>query len=269
MSGGRWQISAGELFELLRPAAWAISALLSACVLSDAQRRRLPLYSMAAWTLGTLLLPLIILPIYLIVRLAHPFDNRTMPDGTPDRAESQIVIEPEARSAAGSDAESAIDASATIKGGPSLAWKVALPLLYAALALALLALFYYRDYSSVDAHLARASRARLLDQPEQAIGEYRAALRLEENAHTRNLLAFELERAGQPDAALAEMRLALNGGEPDDTLRYRMARALDALGRRDEALHEYQSFLETRLCAQALPDDRCESARERMRADVR
>jgi tetratricopeptide (TPR) repeat protein len=238
--GPRWQISAGELFELLRPAAWALSTLLSACVLADTQRRRQPLYAMAAWTIAALLYPLITLPLYLIARL---FSHRR--DAAPQVGPTR---------------------TGPTSTAPSLLWKILLPTLYALLVLSLVALYYYHDYHSVDAHLARANQARLLNQPERTIREYRAALLLEDDAHTHNLLATELTGAGLWDDALTEMRAAQRGAEPDETLFYRIANALDTLNRRQEAAREYQNFLNTRLCKQSLPDPRCENARLRVQA---
>jgi tetratricopeptide (TPR) repeat protein len=240
VSGPGWQISAGELFEFLRPAAWAFSTLLSACVLADTQGRRLPLYSMAAWTIATLLIPLVTLPIYLIARFA--LHTRAGP--TPI---APTLIGP-------------------APVGPSRGYRILLPLVYTLLVLSLLALYFHHEYSSVDAHLARANQARLLNQRERTIGEYRAALRLEDDAHTHNLLATELAYAELWEDALSELRAAERGGEPDETIPYRIAYALDVLDRRAEAAREYQSFLHTHLCTQEFPDARCENARLRLQA---
>jgi hypothetical protein len=75
-------------------------------------------------------------------------------------------------------------------------------------------LYFYRDRQSVDGHLARAVQAKLVDDYATAIREYRRALSLEENAHTRKLLAVELALAGQLSEAASELRLAEQGGEP-------------------------------------------------------
>ena len=61
-------MSAGELFDLIMPVASVISALLSTWVLASA-RRRFPFYYAIALAIGTLLLPLIIFPIYLVIML--------------------------------------------------------------------------------------------------------------------------------------------------------------------------------------------------------
>lgn len=61
-------ISAGELFDLIMPAASVISALLSTWVLASA-RRRFRLYYAIALAIGTFFLPLIVFPIYLVIML--------------------------------------------------------------------------------------------------------------------------------------------------------------------------------------------------------
>lgn len=87
---------------------------------------------------------------------------------------------------------------------------------------------------------------------------------MEENAHTRNLLGIELAAAGQLEAALAEFRAAERGGEPDDQLPYRIAMTLDMLNRSNEAVPEYQKFLNTRQCTESYPDPQCAAARARV-----
>jgi hypothetical protein len=59
-------MSAGELFDLIMPAASVISALLSTWVLASA-RRRFRFYYAIPLAVGTLLLPLIVFPIYLVM----------------------------------------------------------------------------------------------------------------------------------------------------------------------------------------------------------
>ena len=144
--------------------------------------------------------------------------------------------------------------------------KLALPLLYALALLAFGALYFYRDYHSFDAHLARAANARLLNQRAAAIREYRAALRLSDDAHTHRLLAVQLAEDGQTEAALAELRAAerAGGGDEDALLPYRIAHTLDALGRRAEADLEYQKFTQGSLCALPSPDARCAEASARV-----
>src|SRR4051812_48720036 len=64
----RWHISAGELFELMLPASFALTVLLSTWVLISARRFRFSILVALLWTLGTLFFPFIILPLYLIAR---------------------------------------------------------------------------------------------------------------------------------------------------------------------------------------------------------
>jgi hypothetical protein len=61
-------MSAGELFDLIMPAASVIAALLSTWVLASA-RRRFQLHYAIALAIGTLFLPLIVFPIYLVIML--------------------------------------------------------------------------------------------------------------------------------------------------------------------------------------------------------
>ena len=58
------------------------------------------------------------------------------------------------------------------------------------------------------AHLARATQAKLVEDSATAIREYRAALALEDNPHTRKLLAIELANAGFIAEAIVEFRVA-------------------------------------------------------------
>ena len=104
--------------------------------------------------------------------------------------------------------------------------------------------YLYRDYNSVDGHLARAEQAKVVGQPAKTIREYRAALALEDNPHTHKLLGIELAGAGQWTEALNEFRLAEQGGEADESLPFRIAQALDAKGDHGGAVLEYQRFLE-------------------------
>lgn len=68
--GAGWQISAGDIAEVLRPAWFALAALISAWVLRDSLRRpSSQLYEIAIWTLSALILPFVVLPLYLAARL--------------------------------------------------------------------------------------------------------------------------------------------------------------------------------------------------------
>lgn len=276
MTSLNWQISAGELFELLRPIAWTLSALLSACVLADAQHRQHPFYACIAWTLATLFFPFIVLPVYLIVRFAQRASETRLSEETTGAEAASVgpseIGPAEIAPAATDPPENGPTEAAALQAGPPKSdtarrlrlWL--LPPVYLSLVLSLLWLFLYRESQSVDAHLARANQARLLGQRERTIREYRTALRLEDDAHTHNLLAEELAGAGLWDEALAELRAAQNGGEPDEAIPYRIGTALDALKRRGEAAGAYSDFLKTGLCTQSLPDPRCLNARLRLQA---
>jgi tetratricopeptide (TPR) repeat protein len=140
------------------------------------------------------------------------------------------------------------------------------PLLYAA-ALALAgAAYFFADYRSFDARLARAERAKLYQRPEEAIREYRAALGRREDAHTRKLLGLVLLQTNRAEEALAELLVAARAGGSDETLPFHTAEALEALGRHPEAAENYRRFLAGPLCARARPEARCAAADARLRA---
>jgi hypothetical protein len=162
---------AGELFELIRPVVILISALLSIWVLASA-RKRFPLYLAFAWALGTLFLPLIVLPVYLAVILLWRRPAR-------------------------------------LRRG-----RLLLPLAYGVILIATIVSYFYLDSQSVDAHLARATQAKLTEDHATVIREYRRALALENDPHTHKLLAIELAKTGDLNEAVAEFRLAQQGGEP-------------------------------------------------------
>ncbi len=228
----------------MHPVAWTLAATASIWVLASARRRGFPLYAAAVWTLGTLFFPPIVLPLYLIARARA---TRTAPP-----VES---LDPRKGGAA--------EQPSSALGAPP-AWNRWLTTLYAVVVLSFIALYLYGDYRSVDSHLARANQARVMGQRERTIREYRAALRLEDDPHTHNLLGIELADAGLWEESLAELRAAERGGEPDDQLSLRIATALDAMKRPAEASLEYQRFLGGGRCTQALPDPRCETARGRV-----
>lgn len=158
-------MSAGELFDLLMPAAYVASALLSTWVLASARKRVALPYALGL-ALATLLLPVVVFPLYLAAIVWHK-------GSTPPRR-----------------------------------WRYTLPLLYAVIALSAIGIFFYFDSRTVDAHLARATRAKLVYDHSTAIREYRQALALEDNPHTHKLLAIELANAGYTEEAKAEFRLA-------------------------------------------------------------
>jgi hypothetical protein len=177
-------MSAGQLFDLIMPAAFALSALLSTWVLASARKRFQLLYAFGL-AIGTLFLPLIVFPIYLAIMLWRK------------------------------------------KSGPPARWRYALPLLYAAVSLSAIGIFFYVDSRSVDAHLSRATQAKLVEDSNTAIREYRKALAVEDDPHTHKLLAIELANAGHIEEAILEFRIAEQGGEtclPEDS-RCQTARA--------------------------------------------
>lgn len=212
-------MSAGELFELIMPAAFAVSAILSTFVLASA-RKRFSFLNALAIALATLFLPLIVFPLYIVTM----FWRKSI--------------------------------------GPPKKWRYTLPLLYATIILSGIGAFYYFDSRSVDAYLARAERAKLVDDYATTIREYRGALALEENPHTRKLLAIQLMQAGQLTEAVSEFRLAQQGGEPDDAIHYQLGKLLERFNQPEQAKLEFQSFLITNTCLQF--DARCEDARNRL-----
>jgi tetratricopeptide (TPR) repeat protein len=212
-------MSAGELFDLIMPAAFVLSALLSIWVLASA-RKRFSLPIAIAIAVATLFLPVIVFPLYLALMMWRP------------------------------------------KIGPPKKWRYALPLLYGALVLSAIAGFYYFDSRSVDAHLARATQAKLIEDSTTAIREYRQALALEDDPHTRKLLAIELANAGDLTEALSEFRLAQKGGEQDDLISYRVGILLERMNQTGQAKLEFQNFLMSSTCMQI--DARCEDARNRL-----
>ncbi len=232
-------ISAGESFDLIRPAVLVLSALVSIWVVVSA-RKRFTLYLATAWALGTLVFPLIVFPLYLIARFVR---KRRVP---------------------ASDSEDArLDASASRS---TLKWRIAAPLTYAAVILSAIGVYLYRDHQSVDAHLARAAQARVSGDRGRTIAEYRAALKNDNNPHTHKLLAIELADAGYFTEGLSEFYLAEQGGEPDSLISFRVAKLLDSLQQASRARLEYQRFLQSTVCTQALPDNRCDAARQRISA---
>ena len=207
------------MFDLIMPAAFAVSALISTWVLASA-RKRFRLQYAVALAIGTLFLPLIVFPIYLVLMIWRP------------------------------------------KIGPPRRWRYSLPLLYAVIALSAIAAYFYFDSRSVDAHLARASQAKLVDDSNAAIREYREALEREDDPHTHKLLAIELADAGYTSEAISEFRLAERGGEPDDLISYNLGLLLERLDLTSQAAMEFENFLMTPTCER--PDPRCEAARARV-----
>jgi hypothetical protein len=145
---------------------------------------------------------------------------------------------------------------------PNIRGRYIWPLMYLMVLLSVIGLYLYRDYNSIDGHLARAEQARVIDDRARMIREYRAALSLEDNPHTHKLLGVESAEVHQWSEALNEFRLAEKGGEPDESLPFRIAQVLAAKGDQSESVVEYQKFLASHACTQELPDDRCEIARK-------
>gem|GEM_PF-564938 len=265
----------------MTPLLFAFAALASAWVLHDARRRRFPLYAVAAWTLAALIYAPIVLPLYLIARTFKPLPatNDAAPETTPpeeantaDEVETNVAdhVETDAAAVVAARGDMPDDDGEPVAARPpgirlSLRLKRLAPsFIYAFALLSAGAIYFYRDYHSFDAHLARATRARLLNRRDITIREYRAALRISDDAHTHKLLAVQLAEDGQTEAALAEFRAALRGGEPDELLTYRIASALDALGRAGEAADEYQKFLRGGSCAPPSPHALCAEAASRL-----
>jgi hypothetical protein len=269
-----WQISTGDLFDLLQPAAYALAALVSACVMADALRRRLSIYAVAAWTLATFFLPLVAAPLYLAFILSRrretPFRDSSQnssvskPDGDVTEPRDGAASPTPAPGGANRDAARVSVQHSSQKRAPRRALKVALPIFYFLFLLTLGGLLFRRDYASVEAHLARAAHARVRDQHERAAREYKAALQLEENPHTRKLLGVELMHTGRTPEALEEFKAAERAGDDDPQLPFRIAQALDLLKRRDEAVAYYRRFLEGESCTKEFADQRCLQAQARL-----
>lgn len=219
-------ISAGEFFDFIRPVVLVVSAFVSTCVLRSA-RRRFGFWSSLTWALGTLFLPLIVLPLYLAsIWLRRP--------------------------------------NSVSKSEPPLTNTLGIPLLYGSIVLLAIGAYLYHDYTTVDAYLARAAQARIKGKRAMAIAEYRAALSKEDSAHTHKLLAIELEDAGDRTNALQEFRRAEAEGELDDSIAYHIADLLYSLNHPAEAKLEYERYLNSKACTQEFPDTQCEGARKKL-----
>jgi tetratricopeptide (TPR) repeat protein len=227
-------MSAGEFFDLIRPAFLIVAALLSIFVLANAQRNGFRISSAVIWALATFFLPLVTLPLYLLIRLNYSNKSSEAP-ALPSSSPVRMVGE-----------------------------RFLLPFVYGLTIFALIALSQYREYNAIDAYLARAKQARLENDSARTISEYKAALRLEDDPHTHKLLGIELDEAGEWTAALSEFRLAEQGGEDDPTLPFRIAVLLDRLDLRNQAALEYERFLYSEVCLQVPADHRCETALKRL-----
>lgn len=273
-----WQISLGDASELLRPTLFVISTLLSALLLADARRVGLGAAASAAWTLAAFLFPIVVVPLYLAARLHTPPRSATdvaggqTKDGTAVDDQGGDKSSPGDETNSGEESDPGGDSNSG--GEPTFRQPrfyqflrtAAPPALCAAALLALGGLYFNRDARSADAHLARANRAKLSDRREEAAREYRAALRLEDDAHTRKLLGLELAEAGRWEEALEEFRAAAERADPEEALAFHTARALEALGRGAEARPFYRQFLQSLPCLETPPPAPCEAARARLDA---
>lgn len=216
----RFNISAGELFDLVSPVVLIVSALVSVWVLTSA-RKRFPLFVAIAWAIGTAYYPLIIFPLYLVATLI--WSKR------PD-----VVLR-------------------------ARFW---IPFVYGVVVLGYVVGTFYRDTQSADAYLARATAAKLVEDKEKQIQEYRSALRIEDDPHVHKLLGVALFDAGYYTEAISEFRLAESKGDPDDSIPYRIGLALEKLDQQGQARLEFERFLQTEMCLKI--DTRCEYARQRV-----
>lgn len=228
-------MSAGEFFDLVRPTFLIVSALLSIFVFANAQRNGFRAFSAVLWALATFFLPLVVLPLYLFCRLSYT--KKDGAEGARLQSNSRMRLVSE---------------------------RFLLPFFYGIAIFALIALSQYREYNAIDAYLARAQQAQLGNNRPLAIREYKAALALEDDAHTHKLLGIELYNAGDFGGALSEFRLAERGGEDDATLPFRIGVLLELLNQRNQAVVEYKRFLYGEACLTVPHDHRCEVAAERI-----
>jgi tetratricopeptide (TPR) repeat protein len=220
-------MSAGEFFDLVRPAFLFVSAFLSTWVLISSTRAGFRLHSSLAWALASLFLPLVVVPLYLFVRITRP-------------------------------------TRASDEKPKSLYARYLLPALYLLSILLVLGAAQYQERRNVDTYLARATQARIAGDRANAINEYRKALQLEDNAHTHKLLGVQLSDAGDLNGALSEFRLAEKGSEPDRTLSFRIAALLDLLNKHTEAIEQYKRFLQSEACTNEPVEEWCAVARRRL-----
>ncbi len=144
----------------------------------------------------------------------------------------------------------------------SIKWRFAIPCAFLMVLLSTLAIQKFLDDRSVDAHLSRATLAKVNSNSVAAIREYREALKLEDSAHTRKLLAITLDEAGFVSDAITEFRLAEQGGEPDDSIHYRLALLFERSGKKSEAIVEFKKFMASKTCSQI--EMLCETVRQKI-----
>ena len=273
-----WPVSAGRLFEWLLPTAFALVALLSTWTFAHARRSGFRTTAAFIWALGTLTLPPVAFPLYLLACLyarppASDINTAAAANAPPDDQGEAVAPDTDNAEDIAADSDYQVErneaaAAASLTATPRRLPRPphALTVAYALMLLTFGALYFVHDYRSLDATLARASDATLRQQHARAADEYRAALALADNAHTHKLLGLELLADRRYDEALREFRAAFDGGEPDDRLPFFTALALDALGRAAEAEDAYRAFDNSSACTQALPDVRCVDARARLQA---
>jgi hypothetical protein len=225
----RINISAGELFELIRPAALILSALISTWVFASA-RRRFPLYVALLWA-GR--------DSFVSCQLFYRSTS------------SQAMIWHRS------------DSRLTFVG------RIIMPLIYAAAVLGgtLFYLRQERPWcrcSPGSGRLREGAR-----NHREAIAQYQAALVESDDPHIHKLLGIELSAMNYWTDALGEFRLAQRGGEPDDLIIVHVAGLLNVLNQPNQARLEYERFLTSSLCTQQLPDERCEKVRKVIESPVK
>ena len=202
--------------------------------------------SVILWTAGAFFFPLVVSPFYLAAALFGLRDqtvDQEPNESSTDTSNDEIAppVEPEQNLTA-------------------VPMRRALPVLYFLVLIGIGGLSYYHEWHSVDSHMARANRARLIKDNARVIAEYRAALEKENDPHIRSLLGTALTDAGDWDQALTEFQMALNGGEPDDLLLYNAGVCLQNLGRNDEARTYFARFLQTPSCRNSDLSGQCTTA---------
>lgn len=218
-------LSASVLASAFDALLFVSTALLAAAVFAEALRADRPFYAALAWSVGVLYLPHVFLPLYVVYVLWR---------------------------------RPAINRRVFARWGVP-------PAILLLVTLAVGFYFFRKDRNSFDAHVERAGGARLRGRRDEAIDEYRAALRLHpDDAHTRKLLGLELSDARRWPEALEQLRAARDGGDDDAALDFHLGRALEESRRAAEAERSYQEFLRGELCAGDVPDARCQTARERL-----
>jgi hypothetical protein len=233
---------------MLRPAVFFVAAIASTIVLAGIRKRGFRLQWTMLWTLGTLAAVPVVFPAYLIYCLtsakAHLAGSSSGNELTP----GSVVTDP----------------VPTTQDRRTIGFRFLLPLVYLLVVCTAGSIYFYRDWHSVDSHLARANTARLMGKPEQTIAEYSQALAIEDNPHTHNMLGMELANLGRWQEALLEFQAADRGREPDPALPYYLGASLEVSGQFAEAETVFYKFLESPFC-EALPiDSKCVDAKRRV-----